>query len=73
VSDAPKTLRELTEGWLLGETWVFVLDADDLPKSIDGLRPRRRYQIVFEDIEYVNETGKIVTTHRREAGLVTAS
>ena len=60
------TLRQLTEGWPVGDTHIFVLDAPDLPTSLDGLHARRRYHVVFDDIEYVDDEGKVITTLNAE-------
>lgn len=56
------------EGWpdVVGDRFVLVIPAHDLPDSVDGLKPRRRYVVTLEDIEYVDSDGDVVTTIRRE-------
>ncbi len=65
----PLTLRELTNGWPVGETQLFTLEDHDAPKSVDGLTPWRQYRIVFDDVVYRDDDGQVITTLRGEMGL----
>lgn len=49
----------------VGETMVFTEMAEDID-MITGLKARRRFVVVFEDIEYVNKRGDVVTTMKTE-------
>lgn len=66
MSDDDPTLSELTKWWPVGDTREVVFRDRESPQSVDGLTPWKKVRIVFEDVEYRDDSGRVVTTLSRE-------